>query len=126
MAQSTRTYDMQLTTSTRNQREDLHMNSIRAIRPSATALALALVVPAGIAANIALAEPAQARINVHCAGGASSRLGQGLAWSAGIAQVDPIVSRGEPKSMHEHQFFGSLELLTMDRPDLANYEDVAG
>ena len=71
-------------------------------------------------------QAAQARINVHCAGGASSKLGTGDAWSAGVAQVDPIASRGSTMSMHEHQFFGNLGLLGMDRPDLANYDDMMG
>lgn len=71
------------------------------------------------------AAPAQARMNVqHCAGDGASRLGPGDAWSAGIRAVDPIVSRGVPETAHEHQFFGNIGLLAMERPDLANYADM--
>ena len=86
--------------------------------------ALALVAGTGLAT--ALAIPAEARMNVHCAGGSSSRLGQGDAYSVGIRQVDPIVARGSQVSMHEHMFFGNINLLNMDRPDLADYSDMVG
>ncbi len=98
------------------------MTSARTRTIARTAIAALLVLFACLIAP----QAAQARINVHCAGGASSKLGPGDAWSAGVASVDPIVSRGFPMSMHEHQFFGNLGLLSMDRPDLANYADMMG
>ena len=101
------------------------MNSNRPSGPrQLTAATLAIATPLGLGLSLVMATPAQARVNVHCAGGASSRLGPGDAWSAGVASVDPIVSRGTPVSMHEHQFFGNLDLLNMARPDLANYADM--
>ena len=92
-------------------------------RTATTLLAAAALTTTGAALTTT---PAEARVNVHCAGGASSRLGPGDAWSAGIRAVDPIVSRGTPVSMHDHQFFGNMALLGLDRPDLANYSDLLG
>ena len=95
------------------------MNSHKVTRTAAGALSLLTMV--GVA--VTTADHAQARMNVHCAGGASARTGLGDAWSVGTAQIDPIASRGEKTSMHEHQFFGNIRLLNMDNPELANYND---
>ncbi len=100
------------------------MDSRKTIRPKFAAIAAALAVPAALAGTVLTAVPAQARMNVHCAGSSSAKLGTGDAWSAGTATVDPIVSRGSQISMHEHQFFGNLGLLNMERPDLANCADM--
>ena len=91
-------------------------------RGAIAALSVSTLMAGG--ALIAAAAPAQARMNVHCAGDGASRLGPGDAWSAGIRAVDPIVSRGLPESPHEHQFFGNIGLLAMERPDLANHADM--
>lgn len=98
------------------------MNSHKVTRTAAVALSLLTL--AGVA--VTTADRAQARMNVHCAGGASARTGLGDAWSVGTAQIDPIASRGEQTSMHEHQFFGNIRLLNMDNPELANYNDMLG
>lgn len=42
------------------------------------------------------------------------------------AQVDPIAMRGEPQSMHSHDFFGNQLLLQLDQPELATYDELVG
>ena len=63
---------------------------------------------------------------VHCAGRHASEHGTGADKTAGLRQIDPIVERGNPMSMHEHQFFGFTDWDTIGNPSMANYADLLG
>ncbi|HET8601148.1 MAG TPA: DUF1996 domain-containing protein, partial [Segeticoccus sp.] len=44
----------------------------------------------------------------------------------GYAQVDPVKSHNEGKSMHLHQFFGNTKLLQLKDPSAATYGELSG
>lgn len=43
-----------------------------------------------------------------------------------IGQYDPIVNHNGEGAMHEHQFFGNIAWHSLENPNTANYEDLAG
>lgn len=63
---------------------------------------------------------------VHCAGVNSAATSGFPFFAAGNYQIDPIVSRGAPMSMHMHQFFGFTGWNTQADPSRAGFTELVG
>ncbi|HEX2234932.1 MAG TPA: DUF1996 domain-containing protein, partial [Actinomycetota bacterium] len=71
-----------------------------------------------VLAGLLVPAPAGGHGKLHCKRISSEAFFRG--------QVDPIAMRGEPQSMHSHDFFGNQLLLRLPQPELATYDQLVG